>query len=69
MVANTRVVNYENTIIEADIDRKAFKVLANIACKWHFAIIGMLKRKMINHPVPKATAVQKQTENKQKLCN
>ena len=31
MVANTRVVNYENTIIEADIDRKAFKVLANIA--------------------------------------
>lgn len=33
MVANTRVVNYENTIIEVDIDREAFEVLANVACK------------------------------------
>jgi len=63
------VVNYESTIIEVDVNREAFKVLANIICKWHFAIIGMLKRKIINYHVHKANAVQKQTENEQKLYN
>lgn len=63
------MVNYESTIIEVDVDREAFKVLADIVFKWHFAIIGTLKRKMINYHVRKANAIQKQTENEQKLYN